>query len=160
MNQGEGNLKESRRGEPEGIEVREPEGIKVREPEGIKETKTVCVCSLQMSDILEARGVNHVPSDAAITRFIAYCAEHFGDKEVGGKLIQRSPRTQDQARAGVQPVQIARYFFKLERLLKDKKPRAVRPRQATTDRQTDLARPQLGRGNTLVLCHDTLVYES
>lgn len=91
---------------------------------------------MQMADILEARGVDHLPSDSAITRFIAYCAEHFGDSEVGGKIIQRAPRTQDQARAGVKSEQIARYFFKLKKLIRERKPRAVRQQNRLTDWQT------------------------
>ena len=86
-----------------------------------------------MMGTLEARGAvgadSHL-SNAWVTRFIAYCAHEFGDNGVGGKIVQRKPRAQGQLRAEVEPVRIARYLFRLYRLLDTVKPRWVTP--ATT----------------------------
>jgi hypothetical protein len=55
-----------------------------------------------------------------VTRFIQYCSTYFKDP-----ILEVLPRTQEQARAAVTPLQVATYFHKIGKLLQDK-PRAVR----------------------------------
>jgi len=49
----------------------------------------------QAADILLARGVIRVPSEAWVTRFVAYCRNHFATDDPKRAIIQRVPRTQD-----------------------------------------------------------------
>jgi hypothetical protein len=74
----------------------------------------------QAANALEARGMPPFVSDSWVTRFIAYCRKYFSDP-----LIQAVPRAQDRQRAAVTPLRIAEYFYKLEKLFDEKKPRAV-----------------------------------
>ena len=48
-----------------------------------------------------------------------------GDSDVGGKLIQRAPRSHGQLRAAVPSDRIARYLYRLYKLLDDIHPRWV-----------------------------------
>ena len=81
-----------------------------------------------MMGMLEARGATGEDawlSNAWVSRFITYCGEHFGDLGEGGKLIQRAPRAHGQLRAAVAPERIAKYLYRLYKLMDDKKPRWV-----------------------------------
>jgi len=74
--------------------------------------------------VLEARGVVHLPSAAWVTRYIEYCDKFIAENEEQ-ELIARVPRAQDLDRAGLTPLQVARYFYRLKKHLLDKKPGAV-----------------------------------
>ena len=75
-------------------------------------------------DMLEARGVVYMPNKSWATRYIKYCAAHFGS-EPGEELVLTVPRSLEQDRASVAPVRVARYFFKLFKVIDVKKPRAL-----------------------------------
>lgn len=81
-----------------------------------------------MMSLLEARGLSGEASwlsNMFVSRFITYCAEELNDDAVGGKIIQRKPRSQSQLRAAVSPKRIARYFFRLFKLIDGKRFRWV-----------------------------------
>ena len=79
--------------------------------------------------MLDARGVTGEKSwlsNAWVTRFIKYCGTNFGDSTVRSKIIQRAPRAHGQLRAAVSATRIARYLYRLYKLVDDRKPRWVR----------------------------------
>lgn len=75
--------------------------------------------------MLEARGVDTIPSNAWVTRFNKYCNKYFAKgADADLKIIARMPRGQDRQRAAVGAEEIARYFYRMESILK-RKPKAV-----------------------------------
>jgi hypothetical protein len=59
-----------------------------------------------------------------VSRFIKWSEQQ--DKNIHGKIIQRTPQAQDEQRAAVTPERIARYFHMVFQELDDKKIRAVK----------------------------------
>ena len=73
---------------------------------------------------MEARGIFDLPSRMWVARFISYCKEHFARDDPTLKMIKRIPRTREQQRAGAQPLEIAKYFYQMKKVL-ESKPRAI-----------------------------------